>query len=321
MLNIRDSYQISHRLRILLKEAISRYVSVYTIHSQVVHTPIDRYKVIPPLYDLIISSFLSHTSNEIFLLSFENEMRDRYFELVHNVAKLIPHDLCTPRLLIDLPCFLYSQVPSSLRSQLSSAVMDELSNAMNINSCEFVNQYHFKKYFRCKLSVLSPPSVELPYLLTPVSGAVGSVGAEPRKQPIRARHKRTYHSISETVWAKSLVCSYNEMLVKALEQHSFSHSEVRRISNNVFDSAARLALHKATISQLYKLIDDDLVRLIMELRMKECSNSKCAANTDCDTCSSSSTLSDFSSDTTCTCCTPPNYCRDYGTHVYLHIVL
>ena len=310
MLNHQNSYQISNRFRLLLKEAISRYVSVYTIHSQVLYTPLDRCKVIPPLYDLILSSFLSHTTDETFLLSFENEMRDRYFEFIHNIAELIPYDISTPRLLLDLPCFLYNQIPSSLKSQLSSAVMDELSESMDTNGYEFVNQSHFRRYFRCKLCVPSPPSVELPYLLTPASAASAAVYSS---QHIHGRHKRTYHSISETVWAKSLNCSYNDMLVKTLQQHAFSHSEATRISDSVFDSAARLALHRATISQLYKLVNEDLVRLIMEIRMKDCSSSKQVTSTDCDTCSNSSTLSGITSDTS-KCYSPPSHYLSTGMH-------
>ena len=101
------------------------------------------------------------------------------------------------------------------------------------------------------------------------------------------------------------------MLVKVLVQHSFSLREARRISNNVFDSAARLALHRATIAQLYKSVNEDLVRLIMELRIKDCSSKNKAVNTDSETSSTSSFLSDFSSDSS-HCYTPVNYYRANG---------
>ena len=255
-----NSILTSTRLRLLLKEIIYEYTTVYSLHPLTLPGHLVSGTIIPPLYDLIISTYLSYTSNETFL-SFDNQIQCCYSTLIQRLTRYLPFDL--PRILMDLPCYIYKQIPCSLRCELGNAIVEEIHSILRLNSVsEFINQSHFEKYFQCKICIPSLPNTELPYLLTP-----DPTNTDVNKPNSYSRNKRyTLHSISQTLWAKSLDSFYIDKLFQELERNAFSPCQARNLSNKVLDSACRLALHRATVDYLHKVLIEDLACLILEVR-------------------------------------------------------
>lgn len=251
----------SPRLRLLLREVVYEYISVYSLHPLTLPSLLVRGTIIPPLYDLIISTYLSYTSNETFLSSFDNQIQDCYSVLIQKIARYLPFDL--PRLLMDLPCYIYEQIPCSLRCELGNAVLEEIHSVLRRNSVsEFINQSHFEKYFQCKICIPSLPNTELPHLLTPAP-----TDTDVNKPKVYSRSRSyTQHSISQTLWAKSLDSFYIDKLFQELERSAFFPSQARSLSNKVLDYACRLALHRASVDYLHKMLIEDLASLILEVR-------------------------------------------------------
>ena len=262
--NVSSPCQISVRLKFLLREAILKYISVYyELPSPTLSEQMSNLKIIPPLYDLVMSTYFSYKSNERYTQSFENEIRNRYYQLIDRVSKFLPSDF--PCILLDLPDSLYDEVPYSLRSQLASAVMEEFDVMQwrySVNG--FINQSHFEKYFNCSMTLPQYPIDTIPYLLTPISMYKNIPPARERSDHSSNSISLHHHTISQTIWANSLSCPYIIVLTKVLEGHSFSPCEANNLSHHVFDSAARLALHKATIDGLWNLIGADLFIIVRE---------------------------------------------------------
>ena len=184
--------------------------------------------------------------------------------LIQRLAGYLPFDL--PRILMDLPCYIYKQIPNSLRCELGNAIIEEIHSVLRRKSVsEFINQSHFERYFRCKICIPSLPSTELPYLLTPAS-----TNKDVNIPKVYSRNKTyTQHNISQTIWAKSLDSFYIDQLFQELQRNAFSPTQARNLSNKVLDSACRLALHRATVDYLHTLLTEDLAGWILEVKNED----------------------------------------------------